>query len=74
LHYTRVLCQYMLYKPDHTYLTYLMLQRQLSHFKSRKLDHRQDIGVCGSVKLLLTTVLKFVVKKLLVKAKYFSVS
>jgi hypothetical protein len=26
---------------DHAYLTYLMLQRQLSHLNGRKLDHRQ---------------------------------
>jgi hypothetical protein len=28
-------------KADHAYLTYLMLQRQFSHFSGRKLDHRQ---------------------------------
>jgi hypothetical protein len=26
---------------DHAYLTYLMLQRQLSHLNGRKLDHHQ---------------------------------
>jgi hypothetical protein len=31
LHYKQVLCQYRLCKADHAYLTYLMLQRQLSH-------------------------------------------
>jgi hypothetical protein len=41
LHYTQVLCQYRLCRADHAYLTYLMLQRQHSHFKVRKLDHRQ---------------------------------
>jgi hypothetical protein len=41
LHYIQVLWQYSLYKPDHAYLAYLMLQRQLSHLKGRKLDHRQ---------------------------------
>jgi hypothetical protein len=41
LHYTQVLCQYRLYRADHAYLTYLMLQRQLSHLNGRKLDHRQ---------------------------------
>jgi hypothetical protein len=40
LHYTQVLCQSRLYR-DHAYLTYLMLQRQLSHLNGRKLDHRQ---------------------------------
>jgi hypothetical protein len=30
LHYTQVLRQYRLYKADHAYLTYLMLQRHLS--------------------------------------------
>jgi hypothetical protein len=38
LHYTQVLCQYRLYGADHAYLTYLMLQRQLSHLNGRKLD------------------------------------
>jgi hypothetical protein len=41
LHYAQVLCQYRLYRADHAYLTYLMLQRQLSHFNGLKLDHRQ---------------------------------
>jgi hypothetical protein len=41
LHYIQVLCQYRLCKADHAYLTYLMLQRQLSHSNGRKLDHRQ---------------------------------
>jgi hypothetical protein len=31
LHYTQVLCQYRLWKADHAYLAYLMLQRQLTH-------------------------------------------
>jgi hypothetical protein len=35
----QVLCQYRLCKEDHAYLTYLMLQRQLSHLNGRKLDH-----------------------------------
>jgi hypothetical protein len=34
-------CQCRLCKADHAYLTYLMLQRQLSHLNGRKLDHRQ---------------------------------
>jgi hypothetical protein len=41
LHYTQVLCQCRLCKADHAYLTYLMLQRQLSHMNGLKLDHRQ---------------------------------
>jgi hypothetical protein len=41
LHHTQVLCQYRLYRVDHAYLTYLMLPRQLSYLKGRKLDHRQ---------------------------------
>jgi hypothetical protein len=41
LHYTQVLCQYRLYRADHAYLTYLMLQRQLTHLNGRKLDHSQ---------------------------------
>jgi hypothetical protein len=41
LHYIQVLCQYRLYKADHAYLTYLMLQRQLSHLNDRKLHHHQ---------------------------------
>jgi hypothetical protein len=41
LHYTQVLCQYRLCETDHAYLTYLMLQRQLSHLNGRKLEHRQ---------------------------------
>jgi hypothetical protein len=41
LHYTQVLCQYRLCKADYAYLTYLMLQQQLSHLNGRKLDHIQ---------------------------------
>jgi hypothetical protein len=41
LHYTQVLCQSRLYTAEHAYITYLMLQRQLSHLNGRKLDHRQ---------------------------------
>jgi hypothetical protein len=41
LHYTPVLCQYRLYRADPAYLTYLMLQQQLSHLNGRKLDHCQ---------------------------------
>jgi hypothetical protein len=37
LHYMQVLWQYRLYKADHTFLTYLMLQRHLSHLNGRKL-------------------------------------
>jgi hypothetical protein len=37
----QVLCQYRLWKAVHTNLTYLMLQRQLSHLNDRKLDRRQ---------------------------------
>jgi hypothetical protein len=33
--------QSRLCKADHAYLTYLMLQRQLSHLNGRRLDHRQ---------------------------------
>jgi hypothetical protein len=41
LRYTQVLCQYRLCKVGHAYLTYLTLQRQLSHLNGRKLEHRQ---------------------------------
>jgi hypothetical protein len=41
LHYTQVLCQYRLYRADHAYLAYLMLQRQLGHLNGRRLDHSQ---------------------------------
>jgi hypothetical protein len=41
LHYIQVLCQSRLWEADDVYLTYLMVQRQLSHLKSRKLDRRQ---------------------------------
>jgi hypothetical protein len=41
LPFVKVLCQYRLCKPDHAYLAYLMLQRQLSHLNGRKLDRRQ---------------------------------
>jgi hypothetical protein len=34
-------CQHRLCRADHVYLTYLMLQRQLSHFNGRKLDSLQ---------------------------------
>jgi hypothetical protein len=33
--------QYRLCKAEYAYLTYLMLQRQLSHLNGSKLDHRQ---------------------------------
>jgi hypothetical protein len=39
LYYTQVLCQYGLYRADHPYPTYLMLQRHLSHLNGYKLDH-----------------------------------
>jgi hypothetical protein len=38
LHYIQVLCQYRLYKADHAYLTYLILQRQLSRLNRHELD------------------------------------
>jgi hypothetical protein len=34
-----VLCQYRLYRADHAYLTYLMLQRLPSLLNGRNLDH-----------------------------------
>jgi hypothetical protein len=40
LHYVPVLCQYRLWKADHAYFTYLMLQ-QFSHKNGCKLNHRQ---------------------------------
>jgi hypothetical protein len=39
LHYIQVRSQYRLCRADHACLTYLMLQRQLSHLSDRKLDH-----------------------------------
>jgi hypothetical protein len=42
LHYIQVLSQYGLCRAAHVYLTYLMLQRQLSHLNGSKLGHRQD--------------------------------
>jgi hypothetical protein len=41
LHYIQVLCQYRLCKVHHAYVTYLMVQRQLSHLNGRNLDRRQ---------------------------------
>jgi hypothetical protein len=43
LHYihAQVLCQSKIWKADHDNLTYLILQRQLSHLNGRKLDYRQ---------------------------------
>jgi hypothetical protein len=41
VHCIQVLCQSRLCKADHVYLTYLMLQRQLSHLNSRKLARLQ---------------------------------
>jgi hypothetical protein len=38
VHYILILCQCRLCKAHHDYLTYLMLQRQLSHLIGRKLD------------------------------------
>jgi hypothetical protein len=35
-HYVQAFCQSRLCKADHAYLTYLMLQRQLSHLNGRK--------------------------------------
>jgi hypothetical protein len=37
----QVLCQSRHCIADHAYLTYLMLERQLSHLNGRKLDHLQ---------------------------------
>jgi hypothetical protein len=34
-------CQYRLCKADNAYLTYAVLQRQLTHLNGCKLDHRQ---------------------------------
>jgi hypothetical protein len=34
----QVFCQSRLYKAQHAYLTYLMLQRQLNHLNGRKVD------------------------------------
>jgi hypothetical protein len=39
--YAQVLCQYRLCRAEHAYLTYLMLQRLISHFNGCKLDHLQ---------------------------------
>jgi hypothetical protein len=41
LHYIQIHYQYSLCKADYSYLTYLMLQRQLGNLNGRKLDHRQ---------------------------------
>jgi hypothetical protein len=41
---TQVPCQYRLYRADHAYLTYFMLQRQLNHLNGRKLDCRQALA------------------------------
>jgi hypothetical protein len=43
VHYIQVLCQSRLCKADHVYLTYLMLQRQLSHLNGCKLDRRLNL-------------------------------
>jgi hypothetical protein len=48
LQYIQV-CQYMLCKADHAYLTYLMLQRQLSHLNGRKLTTDKFMPVIFSV-------------------------
>jgi hypothetical protein len=40
--FTQVLCQSRLCKADHACLTYLMLQRQLSHLNGRKIYVRQS--------------------------------
>jgi hypothetical protein len=40
-----VLFQYRFYREDHVYLTYLMLQRQLSHLNGREL-HFQFEAYC----------------------------
>jgi hypothetical protein len=42
LHYTQVPCQSRLCKADHAYLTYLMLQRQLSRVNCRKLESESE--------------------------------
>jgi hypothetical protein len=41
LHYIQVLRQWRLWEAVHTYLTYLMLQRQTSHLRGCKLDRCQ---------------------------------
>jgi hypothetical protein len=40
IHCTQVLCQYRLYRADHAYIMYLMLQRQLSHLNGRSSLHK----------------------------------
>jgi hypothetical protein len=54
-HYIQVLCQYRLWKLNHAYLTYLMLQRQLSHLNGRKLHHQVSSYyiVCVWLRLVL---------------------
>jgi hypothetical protein len=42
LQFTQVLCQYRLCRADHSYLKYLVVQRQLSHVNGRKLELLYD--------------------------------
>jgi hypothetical protein len=44
LHCIEIPCQSRLWKADHAYLTYFMLQRQLSHLNGGKLDCHQVIS------------------------------
>jgi hypothetical protein len=41
LKYIKFVCPYRLSKADHAYLTYPILQRQLSHLNGREIDNRQ---------------------------------
>jgi hypothetical protein len=59
MHYIQVLCQPRICKADHAYLTYLTLQRQLSHLNGRKLDRRQ---VYASYNFLQNRVLKRIIR------------
>jgi hypothetical protein len=45
LHYMQVLCRSRLCKAYHVYLLYLILQQQLSHLNSPKLDQSQDSDI-----------------------------
>jgi hypothetical protein len=55
LHYIQVLCHSRFCKAYHAYLTYLMLQRQLSHLNGPKPDRSSPLYSLGANRMENTT-------------------
>jgi hypothetical protein len=56
-HYIEVLCCSRLFKADHAYITYLLLNRQLSHLNCRKTDHRHNSAWPYTVNMFILMIL-----------------